>query len=130
MTDPERNEELPQWPRDPHLPTLLQCAEDEIAVLRAKLDSFAAREAEGRAVLLLDKLRRLACGAKDDVVEFDYVNHRGESGRRQVQSSLLRFGVLHPYHAEPQWLLEAFDTDREKHRTFAVSEITLLEDPT
>jgi predicted DNA-binding transcriptional regulator YafY len=54
------------------------------------------------------------------VVEFDYVNHRGELARRRVRPVRLYFGST-AYHPEAGWLLEAFDLDRQATRDFSMS---------
>lgn len=55
-------------------------------------------------------------------VEFDYVNHRGERGRRRAILMALRFGST-SWHPEPQWLLEGIDLARGEARTYALKDI-------
>lgn len=57
------------------------------------------------------------------VVSFDYTNYRGEKSRRNVSPISLRFGVS-DYHEEPQFLLWAFDRDKNEFREFAVKDMT------
>lgn len=53
---------------------------------------------------------------------FDYENYRGEVGRRTVIPKGMSFGSTE-YHTEPQWLLDAWDVDKQADRTFAFSGI-------
>lgn len=55
-------------------------------------------------------------------VEFDYVNHRGERGRRRAILTGLRFGST-AWHPEPQWLLDGIDLGRGEARTYALSDV-------
>lgn len=54
----------------------------------------------------------------NDLVTFIYVNHRGECGTRRARPIRLWFGST-AWHPEPQWLMEAFDLDRQATRDFA-----------
>ena len=58
----------------------------------------------------------------ETVVFIDYTNHRGERAMRRVVPKRVWFGTT-PWHGEPQWLLTAFDLDRQAQRDFALSEI-------
>jgi len=53
---------------------------------------------------------------------FTYRNHRGVSGVRRVQPISVRYGTTE-WHPEPQWLMRAFDLDKDAEREFAMSEI-------
>ena len=55
-------------------------------------------------------------------IEILYTNYRGETGRRKIVPSSLRFGSTE-FHPEPQWLLEAFDLEKQAARTFAMAAI-------
>lgn len=57
-----------------------------------------------------------------DHTVIDYTNYKGERGFRNIQPERLRFGATE-YHPEKQWLLEAYDLDKEATRTFAVRDI-------
>lgn len=57
-----------------------------------------------------------------DIVQFEYVNHRGEQGTRTIRPIRLYFGST-CYHPAPQWLLEAFCLDRQATRDFAMAGI-------
>ncbi len=53
---------------------------------------------------------------------FSYVNHRGETGDRHVRPIRIWFGST-AWHREAQWLLEAWDLDRQATRDFALAGI-------
>lgn len=53
---------------------------------------------------------------------FSYVNHSGVLMIRSVVPLRIFFGTS-LYYTEPQWLMEAFDLDRNANRTFAMSKI-------
>lgn len=54
-----------------------------------------------------------------NAVRFDYVNHEGARGTRNVVPRRMYFGST-PYHPERQWLLEAWDVDKRAYRVFAL----------
>lgn len=57
------------------------------------------------------------------VMSFTYTNWRGETSTRAVIPESIWFGVS-PFHGdEPQWFLKALDTDKQKHRDFAMNKI-------
>lgn len=56
-------------------------------------------------------------------IKFDYINWRGVQGHRQVKVKRIFFG-LNEYHPGEQWLMEAFDEDKQDVRTFAMKDIT------
>lgn len=55
-------------------------------------------------------------------IEILYTNYRGETARRRVVPATLRFGATQ-YHPTPQWLLDAFDVEKQAERTFAMIDI-------
>lgn len=57
------------------------------------------------------------------ILEFDYVNYRGEQSHRQVIPTSVEFGTS-PHHPEPTWLLRATCLDRKAERTFKMSDMT------
>lgn len=57
-----------------------------------------------------------------DVVTFTYKNHRGETSVRLVRPIMIAFGA-NAFHREPQWLLRAWDLNKEAERTFAMKDI-------
>lgn len=57
------------------------------------------------------------------VLEFDYVNHRGEQATRKCIVSSITFGG-NQWHPEKTWLLLGFCLDRMEYRTFAMKDMT------
>jgi predicted DNA-binding transcriptional regulator YafY len=55
-------------------------------------------------------------------ITFTYKNYRGEISVRFVRPIMLSFGTT-KYHLEPQWLLHAWDLNKEAERTFAMKDI-------
>jgi predicted DNA-binding transcriptional regulator YafY len=55
-------------------------------------------------------------------IEILYTNYRGETARRKIVPGTLRFGATE-YHPQPQWLLDAFDVEKQAERTFAMHDI-------
>jgi hypothetical protein len=53
---------------------------------------------------------------------FSYKNHRGEVATRVVTPILVRFGSTE-WHPELQWLLQAFDHEKQAEREFAMKDI-------
>jgi predicted DNA-binding transcriptional regulator YafY len=56
------------------------------------------------------------------VVTFRYTNYKGETEPRRVIPRELRFASTE-WHPEEQWVLEAFDLDRNAERSFAIKDI-------
>jgi predicted DNA-binding transcriptional regulator YafY len=59
-------------------------------------------------------------------IVIDYTNHRGERAWRSIKPVALRFGSTR-WHREPQWLLEAYDLDKQTSREFALTGIHSFE---
>ncbi len=55
-------------------------------------------------------------------VMIDYTNWRGERGVRRITPSSMRFSATE-YHPKPQWLIDAFDHEKQASRTFAVADV-------
>lgn len=55
-----------------------------------------------------------------DIVQFHYINHRGELALRTVRPIRIWFGST-AWHRDPQWLLECFDIDKQATRDYAMS---------
>jgi hypothetical protein len=53
---------------------------------------------------------------------YRYTNHRGETEERRFIPHCLRYGAT-PFHAEPQWLLEVYDCDKNAPRTYALKDV-------
>lgn len=60
--------------------------------------------------------------APEEVVVIRYTNYRGETAVRRIVPIAIRFGSTQ-WHPSPQWLLEAFDLDRDAQRSFAVKDV-------
>jgi predicted DNA-binding transcriptional regulator YafY len=59
----------------------------------------------------------------NDVVCFEYVNHRGLAATRRVRPIRIWFGST-AWYPSPQWLLEAWDVDKSATRDFALAKIS------
>ena len=59
----------------------------------------------------------------DELVELDYVNYRGEQAVRLVRPISIWFGKT-DWHPGEQWILEAFDLDRQAQRSFALKDVS------
>ncbi|MFZ4100006.1 MAG: WYL domain-containing protein [Chlamydiia bacterium] len=58
----------------------------------------------------------------EQLVVIDYTNWRGERALRRIQPQSIQFGTTE-WHPKPQWLLVAWDLDREALREFSLSDI-------
>jgi predicted DNA-binding transcriptional regulator YafY len=57
-----------------------------------------------------------------ETVVIDYTNYRGVRSIRTIIPEAIAF-TQNEWHPEPQWLLAAWDVEKEKSRTFAVKDI-------
>lgn len=55
-------------------------------------------------------------------VRIVYTNYRGETAIRTVVPRLIQFAATE-WHPEPQWLLVAFDLEKQAERSFAMKDI-------
>lgn len=55
-------------------------------------------------------------------VRICYTNYRGETAIREIIPKLIHFGSTE-WHPEPQWLLTAFDAEKQADRGFAMRDI-------
>lgn len=55
-------------------------------------------------------------------LKFYYRNYKGEYAYRTVQNPLFWFGNTE-FHREPQWLIKAYDVEKQDFRDFAVKDI-------
>jgi hypothetical protein len=62
---------------------------------------------------------KLRIGA-NGVQAVPYRNYKGEAAVRHIMPCVIYFGS-NEWHKEPQWLLDAWDADKGKLRTFALS---------
>lgn len=61
-------------------------------------------------------------GVVKGVVAIDYTNHRGERGVRRIVPQRWDF-MATPWHPEEQWIMTAFDLEKETPRQFAMKDI-------
>lgn len=59
---------------------------------------------------------------KEKVVKILYTNYRGETAIREIIPEKIWFGGT-DWHPEPQWLLDAFDLEKQANRSFAMKDI-------
>lgn len=59
---------------------------------------------------------------RSELVIFGYTNHRGEHAIRLVRPIIISH-TSNEYHPEQQWILHAFDVDKNALRTFAMRHI-------
>src|SRR5262245_42314613 len=58
----------------------------------------------------------------DRMIEFDYINHEEKQSQRHITIYSIRFGTSE-WYPEPQWLILAWDHDKEDWREFAVNKM-------
>ena len=56
------------------------------------------------------------------VVTILYTNYRGKTGYRKIQPEKIWFGAT-DWHPKEQWLLDAYDLEKEASRNFAMKDI-------
>lgn len=59
----------------------------------------------------------------EEQVTIVYTNYKGETAVRRIVPEKIWFGATE-WHPEPQWLLDAFDSDKQATRSFALKDIT------
>jgi predicted DNA-binding transcriptional regulator YafY len=59
---------------------------------------------------------------REKLISIDYCNYRGERSVREVIPARIWFGST-AWHPEPQWLLEAYDVEKDASRSFAIRDI-------
>lgn len=59
---------------------------------------------------------------QEEIVTIVYTNWKGVTSTRHIMPKRLYFGSTE-WHTEAQWLLEAFDVDKQVVRTFAMKDI-------
>lgn len=57
----------------------------------------------------------------EPVATLAYTNYRGETSTRRIIPKSVRYGST-PWHPEPQWLLLAWDDDKQADREFALKD--------
>jgi predicted DNA-binding transcriptional regulator YafY len=63
-----------------------------------------------------------ASGSAETTIAIDYVNWRGERSWRRVVPQRLYFAAVE-WHPGEQWLLDAWDVDKQATRSFAMKDI-------
>lgn len=58
----------------------------------------------------------------NSTVSFTYINYKGEKKTRIVKPIKIWFGST-IYHTKKQWLLNAFDIEKNDYRDFAMQDI-------
>lgn len=58
----------------------------------------------------------------EKIVNIVYTNYKGKTAIRRIIPKSISFGH-NEWHKEDQWLLIAFDLDKEADRTFALKDI-------
>ena len=59
---------------------------------------------------------------ESDSVQIVYTNYRGETAVRTITPKKIWFGKT-DWHPKSQWLLDAFDHNKDAERTFAMKDI-------
>lgn len=59
---------------------------------------------------------------QEKAVQVDYTNWRGEKGTRTIVPESIYFGSTE-WHPEKQWLLRAYDVEKQAYRDFALKDI-------
>lgn len=74
-------------------------------------------------VCTVAKVESAKLTSTEDELVFDYVNHRGEKGERRVRPTVPIYFGSTEFHKEEQWLMEAWDLDKNAVRVFALKDI-------
>lgn len=56
------------------------------------------------------------------IVKICYTNYKGETAIREIIPLQIWYGSTE-YHPEEQWLLEAYDVDKQASRSFSLKDI-------
>lgn len=97
--------------------------------LREQLGKAAEQVASEAGLVQYQLMTGLAFGEAGGLnaaraVTIVYHNHRGETARRSIIPLGLRFAAT-GWHPQAQWLLEAYDVDKQAARSFAVADISV-----
>lgn len=84
-------------------------------------DRFGMDSSEQRAAQEAEAAAHAAI-PRSSPLEMMYVNHRGEAALRRIVPVMVWHGATE-WHKEPQWLLRAWDVDRQATRDFAMRDI-------
>lgn len=88
------------------------------------LEALSAQQAAGEAVA-----KRPVVPAKNGFLSFWYRNYRGELSERVALPIRIYHGATE-WHPEPQWLLEAWDMEKDAVRAFAMGDMQAPPQPT
>ena len=66
-----------------------------------------------------DAMEKIAIGM---TIQFDYVNWRGEQATRRAEVKGIQYGATE-YHPETQWLMSAWDIEKQANRVFAMNDM-------
>lgn len=58
-------------------------------------------------------------------IRFSYTNYRGETSVRVAEPTDIRFGSTER-HPDPQWLMSAFDFEKDGVREFAMKDMSAV----
>lgn len=56
------------------------------------------------------------------IVTIDYTNYKGERRKRRIMPMDIEFRVT-PHHTTPQWILHAWDIEKDARRSYAMKDI-------
>ena len=59
---------------------------------------------------------------QNEEVKIVYTNYKGKTGIRTIVPKSIEFSS-NEWHTEPQWLMTAYDLEKEADRTFALKDI-------
>jgi len=72
--------------------------------------------------MLYDPKEDLSLSFLDRSIKVKYKNWKGEIGIRNIVPLFMHYGRTN-YHKEDQWLLSAWDIDKDAERTYAMMDI-------
>lgn len=72
--------------------------------------------------ILHEEIPEGATPVNEDQVVIGYTNYKGVSSVRSIIPKEIYFGS-NKWHKKPQWLLKAFDVDKNADRHFAMADI-------
>ena len=84
--------------------------------------SFIKYTASHRCMILLTQSRFFMTDDQKQSVSILYTNYRGETAVRRIVPLKIWFGQTE-WHPQEQWLLKAFDIEKNADRDFAMKDI-------
>jgi len=72
--------------------------------------------------MLYDPMGDLSLSFLDRLIKIKYKNWKGEIGIRNIVPLFMRYGHT-DFRKEDQWLLSAWDVDKDAERTYAIMDI-------